>query len=208
VQGLIIAALVLTPLHLFPLSPAVASTVDESGVAKEITQQSAALVPQLDQMLGQVIADGTLFQSRVVGQDEEVHIAPQHTLAVDDAAEREMLVLVNRERAKYGIRPLEPDESLRAVARAHSAEMFELGYFAHESPVEGSPQDRVYAAGILFGFAGENLAYAPSVEVAHAGLMNSPGHRQNILDPDYSRVGIGVVSAGLAGRMFTQNFAG
>src|SRR5206468_3912660 len=107
-----------------------------------------------------------------------------------------------------GLRPLAMDQRLREVARAHSAEMFQLGYFSHNSPVSGSPADRLRRAGLSLAIAGENLAYAPSVEVAHQGLMASPGHRANILEAGYSRVGIGVQSAGLFGRMFTQEFGG
>jgi uncharacterized protein YkwD len=86
--------------------------------------------------------------------------------------------------------------------------MFRLGYFSHTSPVSGSPADRLAHAGVAYAASGENLAYAPSVELAHQGLMASPGHRANILEPAYSRVGIGVQNAGLYGRMFTEEFAG
>jgi uncharacterized protein YkwD len=74
--------------------------------------------------------------------------------------------------------------------------------------VNGSPFDRLARAGIAYAASGENLAYAPSVELAHQGLMASPGHRANMLEPAYSRVGIGVQNAGLYGRMFTEEFAG
>ena len=63
------------------------------------------------------------------------------------------------------------------------------------------------AAGVMFGYAAENLALAPSVEVAHANLMNSPGHRQNILSANYNRIGIGILSAGSQRMLFTQDFA-
>jgi uncharacterized protein YkwD len=92
------------------------------------------------------------------------------------------------------------------VARAHSLEMFQLDYFSHTSPTAGSPFDRMHAAGIQFLVAGENLAYAPNVEVAHQGLMNSPGHRANILRPEFGRVGIGVIRSSAQGSMFTQDF--
>jgi uncharacterized protein YkwD len=61
--------------------------------------------------------------------------------------------------------------------------------------------------GIRYSFAGENLAFAPSTEFAMTGLMNSPEHRENILSPNYTRVGIGVIDAGIYGKMFTQEFA-
>jgi len=69
-----------------------------------------------------------------------------------------------------------------------------------------SPFDRMRQGGARFRAAGENIALAPTVEVAHNGLMNSPGHRENILNPAFGRVGIGVEDGGLHGKMFTQNF--
>jgi uncharacterized protein YkwD len=117
-----------------------------------------------------------------------------------------MLDLVNGERAKAGLAPLLADDRLREVARAHSLEMFQMDYFSHTSPTSGSPFDRMHAAGISFLVAGENLAYAPNVQVAHDGLMNSPGHRANILRPEFGRVGIGVIRTQGQGSMFTQDF--
>ncbi len=66
--------------------------------------------------------------------------------------------------------------------------------------------DRMAAAGVTYRTAGENLALAPTLSLAHTGLMNSPGHRANILHPDFGRVGIGIVDGGLRGLMVTQNF--
>jgi uncharacterized protein YkwD len=54
--------------------------------------------------------------------------------------------------------------------------------------------------------AGENLALAQTVEIAHMGLMNSPGHRANILNPKFGRIGIGIMDGGIYGIMVTQNF--
>jgi uncharacterized protein YkwD len=62
------------------------------------------------------------------------------------------------------------------------------------------------AAGIQFVVAGENLAYAPNVDIAQRGLMNSPGHRANILRPEFGHVGIGVIRSAAEGSMFTQDF--
>jgi uncharacterized protein YkwD len=117
-----------------------------------------------------------------------------------------MLELLNRERVAQGLVALVADEKLRQAARDHSEEMVRLSYFAHESPTQGSPFDRMTRAGVRFGAAGENLAFAPSVDAAHRGLMNSPDHRKNILTPQFRRVGIGAIAAGSWGRMFTQNF--
>jgi uncharacterized protein YkwD len=70
-----------------------------------------------------------------------------------------------------------------------------------------TPFERMREGGVQFSAAGENLALAPTVQIAHDGLMNSPGHRANILNPRYRRVGIGVADGGMHGKMFTQNFA-
>jgi uncharacterized protein YkwD len=84
--------------------------------------------------------------------------------------------------------------------------MFARGYFSHVTPEGRSPFDRMEAAGVSFRTAGENLALAPTLRIAHTGLMNSPGHRANILRPAFGRLGIGVMDGGPRGLMVTQNF--
>ena len=84
--------------------------------------------------------------------------------------------------------------------------MFEKGYFSHNSPEGKTPFDRIDTAQIQYKAAGENLAYAPSVEVAHEGLMNSPGHKENILRPEFGTLGVGVIDGGINGKMFCQEF--
>ncbi len=84
--------------------------------------------------------------------------------------------------------------------------MFRNGYFSHDSPTTGSPFDRINAAGISYVVAGENLALAPTLSVAHEGLMDSPGHRANILEPSFGRAGIGAIRSPGRGTMYTQLF--
>ncbi|HEX8637671.1 MAG TPA: CAP domain-containing protein, partial [Pyrinomonadaceae bacterium] len=120
--------------------------------------------------------------------------------------EAEMLELVNRERAANGLEPLASDPEMTEVARRHSADMFERGYFSHNTPENKTPFDRMRAADVRFRTAGENLALAPTLSIAHTGLMNSPGHRANILEPRYGRLGIGILDGGRRGLMITQNF--
>ena len=114
--------------------------------------------------------------------------------------------MINRERIAAGLKPLAPDPELTEVARRHSADMFARGYFAHETPEGRDPFDRMREANVRFLTAGENLALAPTVQVAHIGLMNSPGHRANILNKDFGRVGIGIMDGGIRGLMVTQDF--
>jgi uncharacterized protein YkwD len=117
-----------------------------------------------------------------------------------------MLDLVNGERVKAGLQPLAPDAELTEVARKHSADMFARGYFSHYSPEGRSPFDRMREARVTYLTAGENLALAPTLTIAHNGLMNSPGHRANILRGQFGRVGIGVMDGGWRGLMISQEF--
>ncbi len=132
-------------------------------------------------------------------KEEQVFLTTEETL---------MLSLVNQERAKAGVSPLVADEALTRLARLKSQDMVDKNYFSHQSPTYGSPFDMMKSAGIIYGTAGENIAGAPSVARAHDGLMNSPGHRRNILNPAFTHVGIGIVKGGSYGMMFTQMFVG
>lgn len=128
-------------------------------------------------------------------------------LRVNEAEERRMVGLVNAERAKTGVRALTIDAKMVVVARKHSQDMFDRRYFSHLDP-EGHAVDwRLEQGGVTFQIAGENLAFAPDVDTAHAGLMASEGHRQNILSPDFGRIGIGIIDSGGWGIMVTQVFA-
>ncbi|MFZ5897835.1 MAG: CAP domain-containing protein [Bacillota bacterium] len=125
-----------------------------------------------------------------------------------NADELKMLDLVNKERAANGLKPLAMDPQLVKLARMKAQDMIDNRYFAHESPTYGSPFDMMRKYGVTYRAAGENLAGASTVDSAHVNLMNSPGHRANILSPNYTRVGIGVVNGGPYGKMFVQMFIG
>ena len=103
-----------------------------------------------------------------------------------------MLALVNAERQSNGLPPLEMDDRLSSVARAHSIDMAQRGYFDHTDPDGQSPFDRIGAAGIAYFAAGENIAWgAATPESVVKGWMDSPGHRANILNEKFTRIGIG-----------------
>jgi uncharacterized YkwD family protein len=121
------------------------------------------------------------------------------------AEEARMLDLVNQERAKAGLPALQAHQKLAEVARLKSADMVKLNYFAHQSPTYGSPFDMMRSFGINYTMAGENLAMAASVDRAHTALMNSSGHRANILSAKYTHIGIGMVQ-GSRGQYYTQMF--
>ena len=101
---------------------------------------------------------------------------------------------------------MKADRKLTEVGRAHCLDMFKRSYFSHYTPEGSSPFDRMREAKINYTFAGENLAYAPSVEIALQGLMNSKGHRENILRAEFGHLGVGIIDGGLSGKMFCQEF--
>ena len=84
--------------------------------------------------------------------------------------------------------------------------MFARGYFSHYTPERKDPFDRMRASDVKFLTAGENLAFGKTLSVCHQGLMNSPGHRANILHDSFGRVGIGILDGGVYGLMISQEF--
>jgi uncharacterized YkwD family protein len=131
---------------------------------------------------------------------------PEEGTMALSAEEARMLQLVNEERAKAGVAPLTIDPALVKAARLKSQDMIDKNYFDHISPTYGDSFKMMKTMGIQFGYAGENLAGNPSVENAHETLMASPGHRKNILNPNYTHIGIGIVEGGPYGKMYTQLF--
>lgn len=136
-----------------------------------------------------------------------LNVSPKSSdLHIDTAAETHMLTLVNAERAKVGAPALKMDAKIVAVARAHSRDMFMRRYFSHYTPEGTDAGDRLTYGGVMYTVAGENLAYSPDVETAHTGLMNSPEHKKNLLDPQFAHIGIGIIATDSFGIMVTQNF--
>ncbi len=206
-MGLAVTCLLLTLLVVLPLLPTVRTDIMASHWGRPLVDQTLRLEPRLESLLGRADSQTLVFFTRRP-QEGPVQMSFPFLgeLRVDAAAEARMQMLLNGERTKRGLPALVTDTKLTEVARQHSQEMFQLGYFAHESPVLGSPFDRMRRAGISFQAAGENLALAPMVDIAHVGLMNSPEHVANILRPEFRRVGIGVITDGIHGSMFTQDF--
>jgi uncharacterized protein YkwD len=134
--------------------------------------------------------------------------------------ERQMWALVNQDRldpdtaAETGGRaqPLRWNENLAAVARAHSRDMLEQGYFDHVDPEGRNVSTRVDAAGIPWRAAGENIAIYGTILGAEGAFMNEPrfqhNHRFNILNPNFTDVGIGIVQGANGSLYVTQDFVG
>jgi uncharacterized protein YkwD len=110
-----------------------------------------------------------------------------------DEAEKRLLALMNRDRQAAGLPALLWDGRVADVARKHSEEMRRTKIVAHISPTTGSAADRIKAANIKTAVVLENVARAYGIGEAHAGLMNSPGHRANLMSAAATHVGVGVV---------------
>lgn len=133
-------------------------------------------------------------------------LAGEKPLSAVEKLERRLAELVNRDRAKHDRPPLRYHTGAAAVARAHSQDMLDHGFFAHESPRTGKVLDRVTRAGIPNRGVAENLANANSIEASEFALMNSPGHRANILNEAFTHIGIGIVLRPSGWPLVTQVF--
>nr|WP_044299138.1 CAP domain-containing protein [Clostridioides difficile] len=125
------------------------------------------------------------------------------------AYQKEVVDLVNVERAKAGLNPLTLDSSISNVATKKSQDMIDNNYFSHNSPTYGSPFDMLKKFGISYKTAGENIAMGQKTpkEVVNA-WMNSEGHRKNIMNPNFSKIGVGVAQKSGGSIYWTQIFVG
>ena len=120
--------------------------------------------------------------------------------------ENEVIRLVNEQRVKNGLKELQADWELSRVARFKSQDMKDNNYFSHTSPVYGSPFEMIKNFGISYRSAGENIARGQRTPQAVVnGWMNSSGHRANILNSTYTKIGVGYVADG---NYWTQMFIG
>lgn len=124
----------------------------------------------------------------------------------DSAAEKEIFRQVNADRAQAGLPALELDDRLTEIARQHTEKMVEHKALSHQFPEEPDVRRRVVSSGVRFDISGENVAYDRDAESAERSLMHSPPHRANIVRPEFTVIGIGVIRVGDS-IYVTQDFA-
>jgi uncharacterized YkwD family protein len=122
--------------------------------------------------------------------------------------ESRILQLVNAERAKAGAEALSASSECTRLARMKSQDMVNNNYFSHQSPTYGSPFDMLKSNNVNYMYAGENIAMNQSAEAAFKAWMNSEGHRKNILNPNFTELGVGIASKGNGSYIYTQLFIG
>jgi uncharacterized YkwD family protein len=111
--------------------------------------------------------------------------------------ERQVVELTNNHRREAGLSDLQLDTELSAVARRKSTDMAQNNYFSHTSPTYGSPFDMIRDHGISYNAAGENIAQGQrSAEEVVQAWMDSPGHRENIMNGNYTHIGVGYDPSG------------
>jgi len=128
-----------------------------------------------------------------------------------DEVSREMLVQVNAARKSAGLKPLRLDSVLAKAAQRHAEDMLKRGYFDHRSPAGTTVRERSTAAGYRWAAIGENIAFGQtSVDEVVETWLGSPGHRKNILSPNFSELGVGLaLGKGPDGKyqvLWVQNF--
>ncbi|MCG7339552.1 CAP domain-containing protein [Staphylococcus sp. ACRSN] len=147
-----------------------------------------------------------------VSDQMESRLQQQYGAPSDDLAnsfELQNYDLVNAERVQHDLPTLKYSKDISGTARKHSSDMAEKEYFDHTDLAGNSPFDRLESDGHDFNAAGENLAYGQTSSIyAHQGLMNSLGHRKNILKRDFKTLGVGVDFNHNRQPYWTENYTG
>ena len=161
-------------------------------------------------MLGVLLSLDDLIDGRraIVEGDERVDFdaADVASLAPDMPAVLDLLEELSQERSDAGLEELVFSQELSEVALAHALDMYGGGYFSHVSPTTGRVGDRV-ARAVSYQVAGENLALAADATEAHDGLVASPSHYENMINPAFGSVGVAALDGPL-GLMVVQVFTG
>lgn len=208
--GLFLITLLMLLVLVLPVKAWLRDPIQDSFWGKNIASKGVVYLPTIEKTLNKIPYKNLVYILTPKSSDSEeiqkLNISEELSLKEDFQTEMEMFSLVNKERKKRNLPELKFNNNLRDVGRAHCTDMFERSYFSHYTPEGKSPFDRIQEFGIDYLAAGENLAYAPSLAIAHQGLMNSPGHRENILRAEFGTLGVGVIDAGFQGKMFCQEF--
>lgn len=206
-EAFILIGFLLTVIMALPIRPQIKKDASESKIGSVFLNKTSGIEKSINEIFGGAINDALTYFTIEPKSTETVELKSGiDRLTFDSLSESKMLQDVNRERSNRGLQVLDLDTELSGVARDYGMDMWQRHYFSHYSPEGENVGDRLTKAGISYFVAGENLALAPTEEMAMNGLMNSEGHKENILSTDYHKVGIGVVDNGKYGKIFVQVF--
>ena len=206
-SGLLLCAFISSLIITLPFSLFLKHSVSNSKIGGVLVANTQGFAKDWQMVFGGAVNDTLSFLTVEPKSNELVSLNfKTDKISVDSASEQNMFTDVNKERTSRGISALEVSVNLTKIAESHCSDMFKRGYFSHYTPEGLSPFDRMTEADIMFTYAGENLALAPSVDLTMKGLMQSPGHKANILSTNFHRIGVGVIDGGIYGEMFCQEF--
>lgn len=206
-DGLLAISFLIPLVLAFPIPTFMKDSISSSKLGNLIYTNTISFEKNYKDIFGGVVDEGMNLLTVKPESDKSIplHVASTN-LTVDYQSENNMFNLVNLERKKAGVAQLKLRTDLVDIARNYAKDMWTRGYFSHYSPEGKNVANRLEDAGISFRIVGENLALAPTVLVAHSGLMNSQGHRENILNPEYRQIAIGVIDNKSYGKIFVQIF--
>lgn len=186
------------------------------GAKNVIHAQTITYTVQPGDSLWKIAVKYEIGVSEIIGANPQISnpnlIYPGQKVYVPNIAdikalENEVIRLVNIERSKNGLGQLTGDWQLSRVARYKSTDMRDLNYFSHYSPTYGDPFKMMHDFGITFYAAGENIAMGqPTPQAVMNSWMNSPGHRANILNPQFNEIGVGVAKTTSGVIYWTEQF--
>jgi uncharacterized protein YkwD len=154
------------------------------------------------------VLEASVFADAEPPAHEETRVAPgEDALRAPARADDALARTIDAARVSEGLPPLVRDARLDAVAREHAAQMARANQLAHDAG-DGAPSERLRAAGLDAADAGENVAQAPTLALAHRATWASPSHRANILGRAYDRMGVGVSRDGQGDVWIVETFAG
>ncbi len=214
--ALVIVLVLVSLLRALPMPSAVDATLDESVILSVVSGPESPAQRAFQSVAGDSVLDTILALEPLIGDrrlilDEdasvEIEAADPDEIEARPADALEVFDFANDARLEIGVAPLAWSEGLAAVAEAHAVDMYTSGYFSHRSPTTGDVVDRVVDAGIRLYAIGENLALAATPRAVHQALMDSSGHRENLLRASFDRVGVAAVDGPL-GLMVVQVFGG
>jgi uncharacterized YkwD family protein len=183
-----------------------AATTPATTTKPAETRKPAATTPAQTQKPAETTKKPAATTPATTTKPAETTQAPETGAYSVSAEEREVVRLVNEIRRSNGLSELTLNEELSRVARIKSEDMAKNNYFSHNSPTYGSPFDMMKRFGISYRAAGENIAKGQrSAQAVVDAWMNSEGHRANILNPSFTRIGVGFTSNGYH---WTQMFIG
>ncbi len=217
IKGLIIVTVIVYVVVILPIPNNVKTAINSSYIASNLLYISKELAGKyganISQTISQIATLPTNLLSNNTSQNGEklIELGFKTTnTTVSKSDETTMFNFINSQRESIGLQPLKLNKSLSTIAENYGKYMYTNGFFSHITPQGQTPLDRIQSSNLNFVYVGENIALAPNVSSADIGFMKSVPHRENILNQNYTDVGIGVINGGKSQyeEIFVQDFIG